>query len=95
MGKALLAASIVLVGLAAVCFADPVPDIREGQWEITTKVEIPCMPTNMPPMKTKQCLTDKDFVPENSQPGQECSFPETKITGNKVTYKRECKGKQG
>jgi hypothetical protein len=95
MRKGLFAGSIVLIALTSICFADAVPDIREGQWEITTKVEIPGMPANMPPMKNTQCLTNKDFVPKNSQPGQECSFPETKITGNTVTYKMECKGKQG
>jgi hypothetical protein len=95
MEKVLLAASIVLLGLTTLCFADAVPDMREGKWEITTKVEIPGMPTNMPPMKTTQCLTKKDLVPENSQPGQECKFPETKIKGNTVTYTMECSGKEG
>jgi hypothetical protein len=69
--------------------------MREGKWEITTKIEIPGMPTNMPPMKNTQCLTKKDFVPENSQPGQECKFSETKVSGNTVTWKMECNGKGG
>ena len=95
MGKALLGGIIVLLALTSICFADAVPDMREGKWEITTRVEIPGMPTNMPPTKTTQCLTKKDLVPENSQPGQECRFPETKVTGNKVTYSMECKGQGG
>jgi hypothetical protein len=95
MRKALFAVPAVLFSLISVSIADPVPDIREGQWEITTKMEIPGMPTNMPPVKNTQCLTDKDFVPENSQPGQECKFPETKVTGNTVKWKMECKGKGG
>jgi len=95
MRKGLFAVLVVLFSLTSMCFADPVPDIREGQWEITTKMEIPGMPTNMPPVKNTQCLTDKDFVPENSQPGQDCKFPETKVTGNTVTWTMECKGKGG
>ena len=95
MRKGLSTTSIVLFVFTSICFADPVPDIRQGEWEITTKMEIPGMPTNIPPVKTTQCLTDKDFVPENSQPGQECKFPETKVTGNTVTWTMECEGEGG
>lgn len=95
MRKDLVFVSVFLIVFTSISFADPAPDMREGKWEITTKVEMPGMPTNMPPMKTTQCLTEKDLVPENSQPGQECNFPETMVTGNTVTYKMECKGKQG
>jgi hypothetical protein len=95
MQKGLFVVPVVLFFLTSLCFAGPVPDIREGQWEITTKMEIPGMPTNMPPVKNTQCLTDKDFVPENSQPGQDCKFPKTKVTGNTVTWTMECKGKGG
>jgi len=95
MRKGIFAASIILFSLTSICFADAVPDMREGKWEITTKMEIPGMQTSMPPVKTTQCLTKKDFVPENSQPGQECKFPETKVTGDTVTWKMECKGEGG
>ena len=64
MRKGLSTTSIVLFVFTSICFADPVPDIRQGEWEITTKMEIPGMPTNIPPVKTTQCLTDKDFVPD-------------------------------
>jgi len=90
MRKGLLTTSIVLFVFTSTCFADPVPDIREGQWEITTKMEIPGMPMDMPPVKNTQCLTKKDLVPGNFQPGQECTFPETKVTGNTVTWTLEC-----
>ena len=95
MRKGIFVASAVLFAFTSICFADPVPDIRQGQWEITTKMEMPGMPTSIPPVKNTQCLTDKDFVPENSQPGQECKFPETKVTGNTVTWTMECEGQGG
>lgn len=95
MRRGLITASVVLFTFTSICLADPVPDIREGQWEIITKMEIPGMPTSIPPVKNTQCLTDKDFVPENSQQGQECTFAETKVTGNTVTWTMECEGPGG
>ena len=95
MRKGIFAASVALAAFTSICFADSGPDMREGQWEITTKMEMVGMPMDMPPVTNTQCLTKKDLVPENSQPGQDCTFPETKTTGNTVTWKIECKGQGG
>ena len=95
MLKELFAASIILLTLISICFAGSVPNMREGKWEITTKMEMPGMPMSMPPVKNTQCLTKKDLVPQNSQPGQECTVSQTKVTGNTVTWTVQCKGQGG
>ena len=75
MLKSTFAALVVLLFAFSVSFAGSGPNMQEGKWEITTKVEMPGMPMNMPPMTHTQCLTKDDFVPQNSQSGEECQKP--------------------
>ncbi len=92
MLKALCIALTMLVTATSVSFAGSELNMQEGKWEITTKMEIPEMPMDMPPMKHTQCLTKKDVVPQKSQAGQECTISQTKITGNTVTWTMQCSG---
>ena len=89
--KILFVTFIIVVNTIAVSFAGSELNMQEGKWEITTKVEMPGMPTNMPPNKHIQCLTKNDLVPNNSQQGQECKITQTKIAGNTVTWTIQCK----
>ena len=50
---------------------------------------------NMPPVTSTKCMTKGNIIPQNTQPGQECSITETKSTGNTITWTMECKGSQG
>jgi hypothetical protein len=95
MLKKLLFASVILFITISISFAGSVPNMQEGNWEITTKMEIPGMPMNMPPMKHTQCLTKKDLVPQSSQPGQECKFTQIKVADNTVTWIMQCSGGHG
>ena len=95
MRKDLCIALTILVTTASVSFAGSELNMQEGQWEITTKMEIPSMPMEMPPMKRTQCLMKKDIVPQSSQEGQECTISETKVTGNTVTWAMQCSGGPG
>jgi hypothetical protein len=65
-------------------------DLQDGLYEITSKVEIPGMPSSMPPVILKQCLTQKDPVPEQSSAGQECRVKEVKTEGNTVSWTMDC-----
>ncbi|MDX9709788.1 MAG: hypothetical protein RBT64_09555 [Trichloromonas sp.] len=38
-------------------------DMQDGQWEITTRVEMPGIPVQIPPMTVSQCITQKDLIP--------------------------------
>jgi hypothetical protein len=95
MLKKLFVASVILFAAISISFAGSVPNIQEGMWEITSKVEMPGMPMEMPPMKYTQCLTKEDLVPQSSQPGEECKITQTKVTGNTVTWTMQCKGQGG
>ncbi|MFH1675123.1 MAG: DUF3617 family protein [Pseudomonadota bacterium] len=95
MLKKLFVASVVLFATISISFAGSVPNMQEGMWEITSKVEMPGMPMEMPPVTYTQCLTKEDLVPQSSQPGQECKITQTKVTGNTVTWTMQCKGQGG
>lgn len=66
-------------------------EMKEGQWEITTKVEMKGMPMQIPATTMKQCVTKKDPVPQKQEKGQECKMKDQKIVGDTVTYTMECK----
>ena len=95
MLKELCIALTILITATSVSFAGSELNMQEGMWEITTKMEIPEMPMDMPPMKHTQCLMKKDVVPQSSQAGQECKISQTKITGNTVTWTMQCSGGPG
>ena len=95
MLKDLCIALTILVTTASVSFAGSELNMQEGQWEITTKMEIPALSMDMPPMKHTQCLKQKNAVPQGSQSGQECTISQTKITGNTVTWVMQCSGGPG
>ena len=95
MLKKLFAASVIMFIAISICFAGSGPNMQEGNWEITTKMEIPNMPMDMPSMKHTQCLTKKDLIPQKSQSGEECKISQTKVTGNTVTWTMQCSGGHG
>ena len=93
MIKKACTALIILLASASVSYAGP--NIKEGKWEITTKMEMPGMPMKMPPVTHTQCLTQKDMVPQDTKPGQECKIADLKIKGNTVSWTITCNSGQG
>ncbi len=71
------------------------PDMQEGRWEVTSRMEMPGMPVNIPPMSHTQCLTKEDMVPTSSGQNQDCKVTDQKISGNTVSWKMECSGQGG
>ena len=90
MPKKLVAALIILLTVSSISFAGSKPNMREGLWKITSKAEMPGMPMEMPPVTFSQCLTEKDFVPQNCQPGQMCKITDVKVNGNTVSWAIQC-----
>ncbi|MBN2107543.1 MAG: DUF3617 family protein [Deltaproteobacteria bacterium] len=85
--------SLVFILLSAPGLAAAEPNMQEGQWEITTTVDMPGMPAAMPAMKHTQCITKNDLVPrsQTQQQNQECTVTDTKTSGNTVTWAMKCK----
>ena len=69
--------------------------IREGMWEITSQMEMPGMPMQMPPTTIKHCYTKKDVKDEKKVISRDknCTVTDFKRSGNKVTWKMKCTGK--
>jgi len=65
-------------------------DLQDGKYEITSKVEMPGMPMQPPPMTITQCLTQQDPVPNQSSGGQPCKIIEMNTEGKSATWKMEC-----
>ena len=95
MLKKLIVASVILLASFSISFAGSVPDIKEGEWEMTKQINLPGMGMEMPPKKFTQCLTKKDLIPQNYQSGQECKISDKKVVGNTVTWNLQCTGGHG
>lgn len=93
--KCLCFSTIAILTLCSTaCQADkPKVDIQEGLWEITTIVEMPGMPMQMPPIKTTQCISQEDMIPQThqpDQPDQQCETANMTTNGNTVSYDMVC-----
>ena len=66
---------------------------KDDMWEVTTKMEMPGMPMSMPAQTHRVCLArgmkDENYIPRR----EECKVTESQRTGNKLTYKMACAGK--
>jgi hypothetical protein len=71
------------------------PNMQEGKWEITSKVEMKGMPMEMPAVKTSVCLNSKDVVPQKPEKNQDCKMISNKIEGSTVTWVMQCRDKNG
>lgn len=71
-------------------------DMKEGEWEITTETSMTMGEMSMPSMANKStyCLTREDPVPK-SERDKECRIVNQKVSGNKVSWRMECKKAEG
>ena len=69
--------------------------IRPGMWEVTSKMEMPGMPMAMPAATVKHCYTKEDVKDQKKviTRDKDCKVTELKGSGNKVTWKMVCIGK--
>jgi hypothetical protein len=88
---------VMAIGLSLIWPTGAVADVnmQEGMWEMTMKTEMPGMPMEMPPMKFNQCMTKKDVVPQKKDKNDDCKMISTKIEGNPVYWKAQCRTKDG
>ncbi|MGD0843695.1 MAG: DUF3617 family protein [Geobacteraceae bacterium] len=71
-------------------------NMKEGQWEITTTVDMPGMPAAaMKPHTVTSCLSKKDYVPKANPEQGDCKLVDQKIDGNTVSWGVACKDSSG
>jgi len=83
----------VLVSLPTTILA--VDGMRDGMWEITSKMEMPGMPMEMPPTTVKHCYTKEEVKDQKNviNKDKDCTVTDFKKSGNKVSWKMRCTGK--
>lgn len=84
---------VLAVIVSLVCVSSALAEIKDGLWEITSKVEIKGMSVQMPPSTSRQCLSNNDPVPKSKDKNTECKMKDQSISGDTVTYVMECKSK--
>ena len=92
MKKIIITILSTLVLPATIFAADT---IREGQWEMITTMDIPGMPVKMPSTKIEHCFTKEDVKDQKKtiSTDKNCTVTDLKQSGNKVTWKMKCTGK--
>ncbi len=93
--------AVVVTGLAlsAAAAAQQMPR-QDGRWKVQIQMQLPNMPTALPPMTMEQCLTPEDVKdPMQTVPrtgpgtqGGDCKMTDYQVAGSKVTWKMECTG---
>ena len=74
------------------------PNMKEGLWEVTAKMDVPGMPGNMPARTTPRCISAKDMEdprkigPANDRGSDTCEVTNYKMQGNTASWNMACKG---
>jgi hypothetical protein len=92
----IIAVTAAVLSAVSISFAGSGPNMQEGLWQITIKMEMPGMPMSMPTMTHTQCITNENMVPRGSpQQADECKITETKVEGDTVIWTMECDSPEG
>ena len=81
---------------AAVLTFSPVwagTNMNTGKWEITTRMEMPGIPTQA--VTHVQCITEEDMVPKGDNENKDCRMEQMDISGDTVTWKMVCTTEEG
>jgi len=70
--------------------------MHDGYWEMTTTMEMPGMPMQMPPTTSQHCYTKEDVKdPKRTiSTDKNCTITEFKQSGNKIAWKMKCTGEK-
>ena len=71
------------------------PNMKEGKWQVHSKMEMVGMPMQIPAQTFTYCLTKEDMVPRQENPDQSCKMLDSGVKGNSVTWRMECSTPQG
>jgi hypothetical protein len=65
-------------------------NVNPGLWKWTAVMDMPGMPIQLPPASYTSCITKADFVPKDSQLGQQCETIDLETDGDKVSWNITC-----
>lgn len=71
------------------------PNMKEGKWQVSSKMEMVGMPMQIPSQTYTYCLTKKDMVPRQENPDQSCKMIKTSVNDSSVSWQMECSTPQG
>ena len=89
---------VFLIAAAATAQANSVQQaLKQGQWIVDVKIEVPNLPAGMPPTKAMVCINDEAskkpwLISTEQNRSADCQFGEPKVTGNKMTTTMSCQG---
>ncbi|ATX81035.1 Protein of unknown function (DUF3617) [Mariprofundus ferrinatatus] len=86
-----LSLTLLVCFSATACSDDQL--LEEGEWEMTSQMEMRGMPEGMPampPVIYRQCLTNEMMVPTQEQGNKSCETVEQTVSGNTVTWHMRC-----
>jgi len=89
IGKRLVLAMIV----TAFTSANADINVKEGNWEITSKIEVSGMPiqVNIGEQKVTQCIDKQKIVPKTDKKiNKYCTITDQNINGDTVSWKMQC-----
>src|SRR3954464_4664633 len=93
MNMRFTSAVLLTFGMSWAVMAQASSPMREGNWEVSMKINLPGM-EGAPPMKQTQCVTAamlKDPASAMpSGPGVDCKITDYKLVNNVATYKLAC-----
>lgn len=87
--KALLLISF-LSGNALSMVAVAEVNMNPGLWQWTAVMDMPGMPMQLPPASYTTCISQADFVPKDSELGQNCETIDLQTEGDTVSWNITC-----
>ena len=86
---------VILFALALPVTSFAADMMRDGYWELISTMEMPGMPMKMAPTTIKHCYTKEDVKDQKKTITRDknCTVTDLKQSGNKVTWKMKCTGK--
>ncbi|OGA39883.1 MAG: hypothetical protein A3G24_21015 [Betaproteobacteria bacterium RIFCSPLOWO2_12_FULL_62_13] len=90
--------AVLILGMGTAAQAAS-PNMKEGLWEVTAKVQAPDRLASTPPTTVRHCISHKDLqdpqkMTSSTDPrGNRCKVTDHKLEANKVTWKMGCDGK--
>jgi hypothetical protein len=89
----MVATSAVLLIPAAALAAG---GMRDGLWELTTTMDMPGMPMQIPPQVMQHCYSKDDVKDQKKviSRDKDCAIKEFKTSGSKVSWKMTCTGER-